>query len=151
MERISYQELPQGMFEKLMSLEELIKESGIDYQLIELVKLRVSQINSCAYCVDMHHKELKSANETELRMSSLNIWKHTPYFSSKERAVLQFAESLTHLKNEETFDDIFENLLQHFSKNQISYLTLAITQINTWTRMMRVFKFTPGNYQVQPK
>ena len=146
MERISYGDIPTGMFEHLRKLEDFIKKSSINNQLLELIKLRVSQKNGCAYCVDMHYKELKKTGETELRLSSLCVWEETPYFSEKERAVLAFADSLTKLRRTPFPDEAYNPLLKLFSKEEICVLTLAITQINTWNRLMKVFLFTPGNY-----
>lgn len=146
MERISYGDIPAGMFEHLQKIETFIKESSLDNQLLELIKLRVSQKNGCAYCVDMHYKELKKTGETELRLSSVCVWEETPYFSDKERAVLTFADTLTKLQRAPISDTVYNSLLQFFDKQEICILTLAITQINTWNRLMKTFLFTPGNY-----
>ncbi|WP_298488269.1 carboxymuconolactone decarboxylase family protein [uncultured Maribacter sp.] len=148
MERITYQDIPDGMFQKLKNIEDFINQSPLNESLLKLIKLRVSQINGCAYCVDMHYKELKHINETELRLSSLVVWKETPYFSEKERAVLNFSETLTQIDNTPINNEIYKTLEEYFSKSEICYITLAITQINTWNRLMKTFLFTPGNYKV---
>ena len=148
MERITYQEIPQGMFEKLRAIENFLNTSSIDHHLAELIKLRVSQLNGCAYCVDMHHKELKHLGEDELRLSSLCVWEDTPYFSDIERVVLKFAEEVTQLTAKPIADEAYNTLLKYFNKAEISFLTLAITQINTWNRLMKVFQFVPGRYEV---
>lgn len=148
MERISYQEVPAEIFNQLRVLESYLDNTSIGMPLLELLRLRISQINGCAYCVDMHYKELKNTNETELRLSSLCVWQETPYFTDKERAVLQFAERLTKLNGEQISTNVYESLLEFFSKSEICNLTLAITQINTWNRLMITFQFTPGNYVV---
>ncbi len=148
MERISYQDIPDGMFEKLRDIEDYLENSSIELKLLELIRLRVAQKNGCAYCVDMHHKELKHLGETELRLSSLCVWKETPYFTNRERAVLTFTDSLTKLSREPIADEIFNPLLDFFSKSEICYLSLSISQINTWSRLMKTFKFEPGNYKV---
>jgi len=148
MERIGYQDIPRGMFEKLMAVENFINDATLEIKLLELVRLRVSQINGCAYCIDMHHKELKHAGESELRMASLTVWKETPYYSAEEQAALNFTEKLTLVSQEGISDEVFQRLSNYFTTEQISYLTLAIAQINTWTRLMRTFRFTPGNYQI---
>lgn len=149
MERISYQDIPEGMFDKLRSLENFINASPIDMRLLELMRLRVAQMNGCAYCVDMHNKELKHAGETDLRLYSLCIWKECPYYSEKERLVLHFTEILTRMEEEPIPEGLFDALKGLFSKEEISYLTLAVAQINTWTRLMKAFRFSPGKYQVQ--
>ena len=148
MERISFNEIPKGMFDSLMNVENFINESGIDFKLLELIRLRVSQKNGCAYCVDMHHKELKSLNETDLRLSSLCVWEETPYFTEKEKVVLKFTDILTKPPRGPIPDHAFNSLFEFFSKHEISIIALAISQINTWTRLMKTFKFTPGNYKV---
>lgn len=148
MERITYQDIPEGIFQHLINIEEFIKTSGLDENLLELLRLRISQINGCAYCVDMHHKELKHTKESELRLSSVVVWKETPYFTEKERAVLNFAEELTVLSNTPINNKIYNTIKTHFSKKEISFLSLAIAQINTWNRLMKTFLFIPGNYKV---
>lgn len=149
MERISYQEVPQEIFTKLRSIEDYLDNSSIGKQLLDLLRLRISQVNGCAYCVDMHHKESKSLGETELRLSSLVVWQETPFFSKKERAVLQFAETVTRLNAEPIPDRVYTPLLDFFTKEEICVLTLAVAQINTWNRLMKVFRFTPGNYKAE--
>lgn len=148
MERITYNDIPKGMFEILNSTENFINDSTLDMSLLELIRTRVSQINGCAYCVDMHHKLLKHEGETELRLSSLCIWNSTPYFNKKEIAVLQFTDALTASDKTPITDSVFNNLLEYFSKEEVCFLTLAISQINTWTRLMKTFKFTPGQYEI---
>lgn len=148
MNQISYNEIPQGMFENLRVIEDAIDNSSIETKLLELIRLLVSQKNGCAYCVDMHYKELKHVGETELRLSSLCVWEETPYFTDKERTVLNFADKLTKLSRAPIAPKDYDPLLIHFSKAEICYLTLAITQINTWNRLMKTFQFTPGNYKI---
>lgn len=148
MERITYRDLPKGMFEKLRAVEAYITESGLDFQLLELLRLRAAQLNGCAYCVDMHHKELKHLGETDLRLSSVCVWEETPYFSEKERAVLRYTEALTRLNDKPIPDNIFDPLLEFFNKMEISYLSLAIAQTNVWNRLMKAFRTTPGRYKV---
>ncbi|RPG30422.1 MAG: carboxymuconolactone decarboxylase family protein [Muricauda sp. TMED12] len=149
MERISYQDIPKGMFENLMTTENFINQSSLGIKLLELIRLRVAQKNGCAYCVDMHHKELKHLGETDLRLSSLCVWKETPYFTEKEEAALTLTDALTKLSRDPLPEETFDALTPHFNKEEICYLTLAISQINTWTRLMKTFRFVPGNYQVK--
>ncbi|WP_052143750.1 carboxymuconolactone decarboxylase family protein [Wocania ichthyoenteri] len=148
MERITYQDIPNGMFENLRTIEDSIINSTLDRKLIEMIRLRTAQMNGCAYCVDMHYKELKHFEETELRLSSLCVWEETPYFSEKERLVLLFTDTLTKLKSSPISQELFDNLTSYFSKEEICYLTLTISQSNTWNRLMKTFEFTPGNYKV---
>lgn len=148
MERITFSQIPKGMVEKLMGIENYIKESSLDLQLLELIRLRVAQINKCVYCIDMHYKELKDTGETELRMSTISVWNETSFFTEKEKAVLEFTESLTEISEKDISNEIFDSITKFFNIEEICNLTLAISQINTWTRLVRTFKFTAGNYEV---
>lgn len=148
MERIPFNQIPKGMVEKLMAIENDITKSTLDFQLLELMRLRVAQINKCAYCIDMHYKELKHTGETELRMATVSVWNETPFFTEKEKVVLKFTELLT-AANETISDEVFNALTKFFNRDEICHLTLAISQLNTWTKLVKTFKFTPGNYQVK--
>lgn len=149
MERISFSDLPAGLYQVLLNVEGYIAQSGLDPRLLYLLKFRVSQINSCAYCIDMHYKELMHVGETPLRAISVSAWRETPYYTPKEQAVLAFAEELTHLPAEKHSDHIHDELNKYFSKEEIAHLTLAIAQINTWNRIVRSFGTVPGNYVVK--
>ena len=151
MERISLNETPQGMRELLLNVELYLAKSGMDKKLLNLVKMRASQINSCAYCLDMHSKEALHAGETEQRLISLSAWRETSYYSQKERAVLAFTETLTRLPEEQSSDHIHDELSTYFSKEEIAYLTLCIAQINTWNRLVRSFGPVPGSYMVKQR
>lgn len=148
MERIKYHELPEGMFEHLRSIEDYLKKSSLPPGLLLLAKLRVSQINGCAYCIDMHHKELKHLGETDLRLVLLAAWEETDLFTNNEKAVLRYAEALTEIDRHPLPETVFKELATYFNKSEISYISLAITQINTWNRLMKAFGFIPGNYEV---
>lgn len=149
MERITFSQIPKGMVEKLMGIESYIKESTLDLQLLELMRLRVAQINKCAYCIDMHYKELKDTGETELRMATISVWNETSFFTEKEKAVLKFTEALTEINEKDISDEIFNPLTKFFNTEEICNLTFAISQLNTWTRLVRTFKFKAGNYEAK--
>lgn len=149
MERISQKDLRQGFYQSLLQLQNYIDDSGIDPKLQKLIKFRVSQINGCAYCLDMHFKEAMELGETPLRLFSLDAWRETPYYTPEEQAVLAFAETLTHMPAEMHSDGIHTELSKYFSKREIALLTLSIAQINTWNRLTRSFGTVPGNYQVR--
>jgi AhpD family alkylhydroperoxidase len=149
MERISYSDAPAGMAQLMTNVEEYIGKSGLDKKLVGLLKFRVSQINSCAYCLDMHFKEAIHAGETEKRLYSLSAWRETSYYSPKERAALAFAETLTRLPEEVESDHIHDELSKYFSKQEIALVTLVIVQINSWNRLTRSFGTVPGNYKVR--
>jgi AhpD family alkylhydroperoxidase len=151
MERIPFSELPEGMYQVMAQVEAYIAKSGIDITLLHLIKMRVSQINSCAYCIDMHYKEAIHAGETPLRIISVSAWRETPYYTPQEQAVLAFAETLTHMAAEEHSDHIHDELNKYFTKQEIAYLTLAVVQINSWNRLTRSTGVVPGNYKVKEK
>lgn len=146
-QRISCQEVNKGLLDGMMKTEFYLQKSSIDLKLQELMKYRVSQINSCGYCLDMHHKEAIRLGETELRLHSLAAWRECPYYSEQERAVLAFAEVLTNANSQHVSDEVFNNLAAHFSKSEIADLTLSITQINTWNRINKAFGTIPGKYE----
>lgn len=151
MERISYKDLPEGFRTGLLTSQEYVDNCGLDYSLLELIRMRVSQINSCAYCLDMHFKEGLHNGETALRLLSVSAWRETTYYSPKEQAVLAFAERLTHMPAEEHSDDLHAELSKHFSKQEIANLTLAVIQINSWNRLVRSFGTVAGNYVVKTR
>lgn len=151
MERINLNDAPQGMLQVVLNVEKYISKSAVDQKLLHLLRVRVSQINSCAYCLDMHHKEAIHAGETEKRLYSLPAWRETTYYSPAEEAALAFAETLTRLPEEENSDHIHDELSKYFSKQEIAYITLAVAQINLWNRIVRSFGSTPGSYEVKEK
>jgi AhpD family alkylhydroperoxidase len=151
MERISQRELPKGLIEALFQAQQFVDNSGLDAKLLHLLRMRVSQINSCAYCLDMHFKEGIEDGETPLRLISLSAWRETPYYSPEEQAVLAFAETLTKLPADESSDHIHDELDKYYSKEEIAKLTLAVIQINSWNRLTRSFGTIPGKYQVKKK
>ncbi|WP_165395228.1 carboxymuconolactone decarboxylase family protein [Flagellimonas allohymeniacidonis] len=149
MERISYQDIPEGTFPKLMALEDFINNSGLSMKLLELVRVRVSQLNGCAYCVDMHYKLARHFGEEELRLVSLVAWTEAVCFTKEERAILQYTDALTKLGGNEIPQEVFDDLSLYYTKGEIAYLSLAISQINVWTRLMKAFKFKPGVFKVE--
>lgn len=151
MVRISQTEAPQGMLGKLLDIEHYIHESGIDPKLLKLLKFRVSQMNSCAYCLDMHYKEATHLGEDPIRLASVSAWREMPFYSDQERAMLEFAESLTTLDHHDDIDGIHENMLKYFTKEEIGYLTLAVMMINGWNRLVRAFGTPAGTYKVPQK
>lgn len=143
--RINVFEQGQKAIATLFGIAGYLKKSSIDKQLIELVDFRVSQINNCAYCLDMHSKELRAMGETEQRLYSLSAWRETPYYTERERAALQWAEALT---KADVPDEAYEIAKTQFSDEELIDLTLAVTSINTWNRINLAFPQTPGTYKV---
>ena len=151
MERISYNEMPEGLLKGLLASQNYVDNSGLDIKLLELMRMRVSHINNCAYCLDMHFKEGIEAGETPLRLISVSAWRETSYYTPKEQAVLAFAETLTYMPQDHSSEGVHDELLRYFSKQEIALLTLAIIQINSWNRLVRSFGTVAGNYQVKKK
>lgn len=151
MERISFNELPNGLYQSINALETYLSNSLIDNRLLELLRYRVSQINNCVYCLDMHFKEAKADGETDLRLYSISAWRETDYYSEKERAALNLAERLTLVSQCAITDQDYDDLSIYFSKDEIADLTVAIAQINIWNRLTAVCRFEAGKYEVAPK
>ena len=148
MERISSHEIPAGLMESLLNVQQYINNSGLDHKLLELMNMRVSLINNCAYCIDMHYKLAIHMGETPLRLMSVSAWREAPYYSEKEQSVLEFAELLTKMPADEHSTNIHDKLLKHFTKAEIAHLTLAVAQINSWNRIVRSFGTVAGNFKV---
>lgn len=149
MERISNRDMPEGLLQAMLGVEFYIEKSGLDKILLELIRTRVSQINCCAYCLDMHTKEAIHAEETLQRLISLSAWRETSYYTSKERAALEYAEILTKLDAELDINEAHNNLLKHFTIQEVANLGLVVAQINSWNRIVKATGIKPGSYQVQ--
>jgi len=145
-QRISFQDVPKGYMEALLGLGKYLYKSSVDVKLLHLLAYRVSQINGCAFCLDMHHKDATHHGETEQRLHSLPAWRECPYYSEAERAALEMADSLTIGSNVD--DATFANLEKYFTKAQIADLALAISGTNVWNRLNKTFRTIPGTYQV---
>jgi AhpD family alkylhydroperoxidase len=131
----------------MFRLEQTVKNSGLEPSLLELVKLRASQINQCAYCIDMHTKDARAAGETEQRLYLLSAWREAPFYSERERAALEWTESLTLIANNQVPDEIYERVAPHFTEEELVNLTLAVVAINGWNRFAISFRSEPGTYQ----
>jgi AhpD family alkylhydroperoxidase len=138
--RLDYHKAAPDAVRALVALERFVQTSGLPKRLIHLIKLRASQINGCAYCVDMHVKEARQSGESEQRLHLLSVWRESPLYSDEERAVLAWTESLTKLSITHAPDEDFEPLRQFFSDEQIAKLSVAIATINVWNRMAVGFR-----------
>lgn len=147
-QRIGYEEVAKDFLSGMNRNEAIVKKSGLDLKLVELIKYRVSQINGCAYCLDMHHKEAIAMGEEELRLHTISAWRECPYYNEGEKAAFEYAEVLTLTSENLVTDELFNRLLNHYSKTEIAYLALAISQINSWNRISKTFGFEPGHYRV---
>ncbi len=144
--RIDYRKYGQEAFKSIMGLEKYIAESGLDHKLIHMLKLRASQINGCAYCIDMHSQDARAAGETEQRLYALDAWRETPFFTDRERAALAWVESVTLVSQTHVPDDAFEEVKKFFSEKEIVDLTLVAASINLWNRIAIPLRAVPGHY-----
>ncbi len=145
--RLDYGKAAPAGARAMYGLEKYVRECGLEHSLLELVKTRVSQINGCAYCIDMHTKDARAAGETEQRLYALNAWRETPFYTDRERAALAWAEAVTLVSENQVPDDVFEEVRQHFSEAELVNLTLAVVTINGWNRLAISFRAVPGEYQ----
>lgn len=147
--RLNYQNLTKQGLQLMYQMEAYLRHTGIEASLFELIKMRTSQMNGCAFCLDMHSKDARAAGETEQRLYGLSAWRETPYYSPRERAALAWTEALTNVQQGHVPDEVFNEVKQHFSDEEIANLTLAINQINAWNRISIAFRVVPGTYQPQ--
>jgi AhpD family alkylhydroperoxidase len=145
--RIDYAKAGAGALRAMYGLEKYLAESAIEKPLRELIKLRASQMNGCAYCIDMHWKDARAAGETEQRLYGLAAWREAPYYTERERAALAWTEELTLIAERHVPDQLYEQVRRHFSEQEIVDLTLAVTTINAWNRIAISLRAEPGTYQ----
>lgn len=145
--RIEYGKVSPGVFHAMRGLEEYVHQSGLDPALLELVKLRSSQINGCAYCIDMHTKDARARGESEQRLYELDAWRETPFYTDRERAALAWTEAVTRVSEGHVPDDVYEQARSQFSEKELVDLTLAVVAINGWNRLAISFRAVPGTYQ----
>jgi AhpD family alkylhydroperoxidase len=146
-QRINYTEQASGALKAMYGLENYLHHSSIEPNLLHLIKFRVSQINGCAYCLDMHSKDLRALGETEQRLYCLDAWRETPFYTDRERAALEWAEALTLVTEGHVPDEAFNIVKEQFSEKEIIDLTMAVVTINSWNRISIAFRTTPGTYQ----
>jgi AhpD family alkylhydroperoxidase len=138
---------PKGAAQPLFSLEAYVRHSGLEHTLLELVKTRTSQINGCAYCIDMHTKDARAGGETEQRLYGLTAWRETPFYSERERAALEWTEALTLISQNNVPDELYERVRKQFTEAELINLSLAIIAINGWNRLAIPFRSVPGSYE----
>lgn len=136
-----------GALKAMLGLESHVRRSGIEPSLLHLIKTRASQINGCAYCIDMHTKDARAEAETEQRLYALDAWRETPFFSARERAALEWTESLTLVSETHVPDQTYTSVRQQFDEEELANLTMAIVAINGWNRIAVAFRSTPGTYE----
>ena len=144
--RIAYNKYSPNALHAMFALEKHLKSSTIEEKLMHLVKLRASQMNGCAYCIDMHSIDARAAGDTEQRLYALNAWRETPFFTPRERAALEWTESLTLISQNHVPDELYESVRKEFSENELVDLTYAVATINAWNRIAISMRAVPGQY-----
>ncbi|HZK07171.1 MAG TPA: carboxymuconolactone decarboxylase family protein [Bacteroidales bacterium] len=148
--RIKYSEQAPEAIKGMLELEKYVHGSGLERTLYELVKTRASQINGCAYCLDMHTKDARKAGETEQRLFALSAWRETSFYTNRERAALAWMEALTLISENDVPDELYEATRKYFDEKEIIALTMAIVAINGWNRLAIGFRTVPGSYHPEP-
>jgi AhpD family alkylhydroperoxidase len=150
--RLESQNVSPVAYQAMLALETAVRTfSKIEPSLIELVKMRASQINGCAYCLDMHSKDARAQGESEQRLYALNAWRETPFFSDRERAALAWTEAITLVTEGHVSDQVYEEARRQFSEEELVHLTMSAVTINGWNRLAIAFRAVPGAYQPAQK
>lgn len=149
--RIEYRKYAQDALKGMAQLEKYIAECGLDHKLTHMLKMRASQINGCAYCIDMHSLDARAVGETEQRLYALDAWRETPFYTEKERAALAWIEAVTLISETHAPDEVFEELKKHFSEKEIVDLTFVAGTINMWNRLAIATRAVPGHYKPAKK
>ena len=145
--RMNYAHASPEAYRAMAGLERFVRESGIEHSLLHLIKMRASQMNGCAYCIDMHSKDARAAGETEQRLYALDAWRETPFYTPRERAALAWTEALTNVQDGHVPDAVYEEARAEFSEEELMNLTMAVVAINGWKRIAFAFRAVPGTYQ----
>lgn len=145
--RLDYGKIDPTAIKGLLELEKYVANSGLERPLYELVKIRASQINRCAFCLDMHTKDARKAGETEQRIYALSAWRETPFYTNRERAALDWTEALTLISENEIPDALYKATQEYFTEKEMITLTMAIIAINGWNRLAISFRTVPGSYE----
>ena len=145
--RIDYPKTSPGGLTAMLGLERHVRKSGLEADLLELVRLRASQLNGCAYCIDMHTKDARAAGETEQRLHGVVAWRETPYYTERERAALAWTEAVTGIGDRGVSEALFREVREHFSEEELVDLTLALVAINGWNRLAISFGAPVGSYE----
>ena len=150
--RASYQKAAPEVYQSLLALHATVQKSDLPTGLVNLVYYRVSQINGCAFCLDMHSKDLRAHGETEQRLYMISAWREAAHlYDARERAALAWAEAVTRLVEQEVPDAVYEEARGQFSETELAHLTLAVVAINGWNRLNIAFRTPAGNYQAPAK
>src|SRR5947207_3720410 len=146
-ERINYGKVAPEGIRALSGLEAYVRSSGFEAGLLDLVKTRASQLNGCAYCIDMHSKDARAAGETEQRLYALSAWRETPFFTDRERSALALTEAITLIAGSHVPSTVLDDAEAHFTAEELSKLLYAVIEINAWNRLGIATGIPPGSYQ----
>ncbi len=146
-QRIDYAKASPGAVHAMLGLEKHARESGLEPALLELVRMRASQLNGCGYCLDMHSKDARAEGETEQRLYVLPAWREAPFYSPRERAALAWTEALTLISATDVGDALYAEVREHFDEKELVDLTMAVIAINGWNRLAIPFRSPVGSYQ----
>ncbi|HEU0173246.1 MAG TPA: carboxymuconolactone decarboxylase family protein [Blastocatellia bacterium] len=144
--RIDFAKVNPGAAKAMYGLEAFVKSCGLEPSLIELVKIRASQINGCAFCIDMHTKEARARGESEQRLYLLDAWRESPFYTERERAALAWTEAVTLVADDHAPDEVYEHVRRQFTDAELVNLTMAVVAINGWNRILIGFRAVPGSY-----
>jgi AhpD family alkylhydroperoxidase len=136
-----------GAYRAMLGLEKFIHESGIEEKLVHMLKMRASQINGCAYCLDMHSKDARAIGESEQRLYGLDAWREAPFYTERERAALEWTEAVTEIAEGHVPDEVYERARKQFSEKELVDLTMIAVAINGWNRIAIAFRSEVGTYQ----
>jgi AhpD family alkylhydroperoxidase len=145
--RFSLPELTADLYRRMAALSSAVQNCGLDHQLLELIKMRASQINGCAYCIDMHSKYARAMGETEQRLYALNAWREAPFYTDRERAALALTEAITLITDGHVSDDVYAQTCRVFDEKEVGQIVWAAAVINTWNRLAIAARSAPGSYQ----
>ena len=149
--RLDYARKSPAGYRAYLALNRFVEECGIEHSLLELIKIRASQINGCAFCLDMHTIDARAAGETEQRLYLLEAWREAPFYSGRERAALAWAEAVTLVSQTRVPDDVYAEARRHFSEKELVNLTWAVVTINGWNRVAIAFRALPGRHQARSR
>ena len=145
--RINTAKAASGVIEAMLGLSNYLRKTGLEENLLNLMSLRASQVNGCAYCIDMHWKDLKAAGEPDQKLYGLDAWEESPYYSERERAALAWTEAVTNVQDGHVPDEVYEKVRRQFNEKELADLTLAVVTINGWNRLNIAARTVPGTYQ----
>lgn len=142
--RLNVGKVAPAAYKAMDGLEKYVASTGLETPLLELVRTRASQLNGCAYCVDMHTRDARKGGESEQRLYSLTVWRETPFFTERERAALAWTEAVTLVHDGHAPDHVYEETRRSFSEEELVALTMAVVTINGWNRLAIPFRMVPG-------